>query len=48
VFLDVKGDKTRSIGLIGNDFRKAKVPFQTTSGARNTEIAAVNNLGTAK
>ena len=48
VFLDVKGDKTRSIGLIGNDFRKAKIPFQTTSGAKNTEIAAVNNLGTAK
>ena len=48
VFLEVKGDKTRSVGLIGNDFRKAKIPFQTTSGAKNTEIAAVNNLGTAK
>ena len=36
VFLDVKGDKTRGIGLIGNDFRKAKTPYQTTSGAKKS------------
>ncbi len=34
MFLDVKGEKTRGIGLIGNDFRKAKTPYQTTSGAK--------------
>jgi Glycosyl hydrolases family 28/Pectate lyase superfamily protein len=45
VFLDVKGEKTRGIGLIGNDFRKAKTPYQTTSGARKSEVVAVNNLG---
>jgi hypothetical protein len=45
VFLDVKGDKTRSIGLVGNDFRKAKTPYQVSSGAKKSEVAAVNNLG---
>ena len=48
VFLDVKGEKTRGISLIGNDFRKAKTPYQTISGARKSEVVAVNNLGEAK
>lgn len=48
VFLDLKGGKTRSIALVGNDFRKADHPYRPSPEVRNTEIVAVNNLGGGK
>jgi hypothetical protein len=44
VFLEVKGAKSRSIGLVSNDFRKAKTPYRVSSEVRKTEVATVNNL----
>ncbi len=41
IFLLVRGERSRDIGLAGNDFREAKVPFELGPGAAKT---AVRNL----
>ena len=48
VFLDVKSDKTRGVGLVANDLRKGKIPYRISLEVRKTEVAAVDNLGGAK
>jgi hypothetical protein len=44
LFLKVTGSSSRSIGLLGNDFRQAKVPYELGSGVSPGEVKALNNL----
>jgi hypothetical protein len=43
-FLEVSGTQSRSTALLGNDLRKAKVPFRFEKGAANKELKALSNL----
>ncbi len=44
VFLKVAGQSSRAIGLYGNDFRKAQVPYQVDSDVRSGEVKAIENF----
>ncbi len=44
IFLDIKGDKSRGIRLINNDFQKAKVPYRLDKSVRVAEVSATNNF----
>ncbi len=44
VFLKVAGQGSRAIGLYGNDFRKAQVPYQLDSDVRSGEVKAIENF----
>jgi hypothetical protein len=45
VFLQISGDESRDIVLDANDFRNAKIPYQTDQGVRGNTIQAVHNIG---
>lgn len=44
VFLDVKGERSRGIRLINNDFQQAKVAYRLDKNVRSTEVKALNNF----
>jgi hypothetical protein len=44
VFLGVAGGSTRNIGLLANDFQRAKVPYKFSDGAQSSELKALSNL----
>lgn len=44
VFLGVTGEGTKSIGLLSNDFRAAKVPYKLSGVAQSSELQAISNL----
>lgn len=44
VFLGVQGEGSQNIGMLSNDFRNAKVPYNFTGGAQNSAVQAANNL----
>jgi hypothetical protein len=44
VFLGVSGEGSQNIGLLSNDFRKAKVSYKLSDGARSSELQAISNL----
>jgi hypothetical protein len=48
LFLQVNGNKSRGIVLIGNDLRKAKVPYRLDSSVKSHEVRALNNIGVAQ
>ncbi len=43
-FLEVSGKESHSIALMGNDLRKAKVPFHFEKGAESKELKSLSNL----
>jgi hypothetical protein len=48
VFLKVLGSKSGDICLLGNDLRKAKVPYQLAPEAKAAKVTAIQNLLPAK
>lgn len=44
VFLGVRGETSRNICLLSNDFRSAKVPYNFNDGATSAELQAVSNI----
>jgi hypothetical protein len=44
VFLEVTGESSAEIYLVANDFRKAKVPFQLSDGAKPGTVVSLNNI----
>jgi hypothetical protein len=45
VFLRISGEESRDIILDGNDFRNAKIPYQTDQGVKGNTIQALHNIG---
>jgi hypothetical protein len=43
-FLEVNRTESKSIALLGNDLRKAKVPFHFEKGAESKELKSLSNL----
>jgi hypothetical protein len=43
-FLEVTGSESRSVALLGNDLRQAKVPYRFEKGAPEKELKAPSNL----
>ena len=43
-FLEVRGSESRSVALVGNDLRQAKVPYRFDKGAKKKELKALSNL----
>ncbi len=44
VFVGIRGEESRNICLLGNDLRKAKVPYRFDDGARSDELRAMSNF----
>jgi hypothetical protein len=44
VFLQLGGKESSNICLLGNDLRKAKVPYRLDDGARSDELRAMSNF----
>ncbi len=38
IFLEIAGDRSRSIRLVGNDLSPAKIPYRTTAGAQTDAV----------
>ena len=38
MFLDIAGDRSRGIRLVGNDLSPAKIPYRTTAGAQTDAV----------
>lgn len=44
VFLQITGNKTRQIYLVGNDFLESKIPYRLGSDVNKDEVHAENNM----
>jgi hypothetical protein len=44
VFCEIKGERSRSISLFGNDFQQAKVPYRLGPGVAPDAVRAQDNL----
>jgi hypothetical protein len=48
LFLLIKGESSRAIHLLGNDFRQARIPYQLESDVRKEEVWASGNYPPGK
>ena len=44
VFCEIRGERSRGISLVGNDFLRAKIPFRVAPGVKASEVKAQGNL----
>jgi hypothetical protein len=44
IFLQILGEKSRGIYLLGNDLHRSKVPYRLESGVNSDELKTLSNI----